>query len=151
MNQQHNLPVETSAQDAAGKLCPARPLIDIRTVQERELGIPAGAVSISAEDLVQQCTKDGGGIRGGYVICLEGVRSKVAVLKLKEMGFDGFSSVAGGFQAWESGLKEYPNSEDLKKRIALLGESQDELIAYVRKLRGLGDPVDTDLARVWVK
>ncbi len=100
MNQNHNLPVETSAQDAAGKLCPARPLIDIRTAQERELGIPAGAVSISAEDLVQQCTKDGGGIRGGYVICLEGVRSKVAVLKLKEMGFDGFSSVAGGFEAW---------------------------------------------------
>jgi len=102
MNQQHNLPVETSAQDAADKLCPARPLIDIRTVQERELGIPAGAVSISAQDLVQQCTKEGSGIRGGYVICLEGIRSKVAVLKLKEKGFNGFSSVAGGFQAWVS-------------------------------------------------
>ena len=102
MNQNHNLPVETSAQDAAGNLCPARPLIDIRTAQERELGIPAGAVSISAEDLVQQCTKEGSGIRGGYVICLEGIRSKVAVLKLKEKGFNGFSSVEGGFQAWVS-------------------------------------------------
>ncbi len=102
MNQNHNLPVESSAQDAAGNLCPALPLIDIRTAQERELGVPAGAVSMSAQDLVQQCTKEGSGIRGGYVICLEGVRSKVAVLKLKEMGFDGFSSVEGGFQAWVS-------------------------------------------------
>jgi molybdopterin/thiamine biosynthesis adenylyltransferase/rhodanese-related sulfurtransferase len=102
MNQHHDLPVETSAKDAAGKLCPARPLIDIRTTQERELGIPAGALSMSADDLVRQCKIDGGGIKGGFVICAEGIRSKAAVLQLKEAGFNGFSSVAGGFQAWAS-------------------------------------------------
>jgi len=102
MTQHYELPVETSAQDAAGSLCPARPLIDIRTPQERELGIPAGAVGMNAEDLLRQCKNDGGGIKGGFVICLEGIRSKAVVLRLKEAGFNGFSSVEGGFQAWVS-------------------------------------------------
>ncbi len=70
-------------------------------------------------------------------------------VKNREEGLE--ENLAKAREAWENGLKEYPNSEDLKKRIALLDESQDGLIAYVRKLRGLGDPVDTDLARVWVE
>ena len=102
MNQQHDLPVETTVQEAAGKVCPARPLIDIRTTRERELGLPVTAVSMSAQDLLRQCKNDRGEIKGGFVICLEGIRSKAVVLQLKEAGFNGFSSVAGGFQAWES-------------------------------------------------
>jgi hypothetical protein len=31
-----------------------------------------------------------------------------------------------------------------------LNQSPDELIDYIEKLRGLEDPVDTDLAKVWV-
>ena len=102
MNQQHDLPVETTVQEAAGKVCPARPLIDIRTTRERELGLPVTAVSMSAQDLLRQCKNDQGEIKGGFVICLEGIRSKAVVLQLKEAGFNEFSSVAGGFQAWES-------------------------------------------------
>jgi molybdopterin/thiamine biosynthesis adenylyltransferase/rhodanese-related sulfurtransferase len=102
MNQHHDLPVEMTVQEAAGKMCPARPLIDIRTTQECELGLAAGAVSMSAQDLLRQCKNDRGEIKGGFVICLEGIRSKAVVLQLKEAGFNDFSSVAGGFQAWES-------------------------------------------------
>ena len=102
MNQHHDLPVETSVKDAGRENCPARPLIDIRTAQERELGIPVGAVSLSAEDLLEQCRNDRSEIKGGFIFCVEGIRSKTAVLKLKEAGFNGFSSITGGFQAWVS-------------------------------------------------
>ena len=100
MNEQHDLSVETPVEDAGNAFCLARPLIDIRTKEERQLGIPTGAISMSAEDLLQQCARNGAGITGGFVICAEGIRSKTAVLKLKEEGFDGFRSVSGGFRAW---------------------------------------------------
>ena len=69
-------------------------------------------------------------------------------VKNREQGFDENLSKAG--QTWEEGLEEYPNSEELKKRLELAAKSSEELIAYIRQLRGLEDPVDTDLARVWV-
>jgi len=47
------------------------------------------------------------------------------------------------------GLKEYPNSPDLKKRLELLSKSPAEVIDFVVKIRGLEDPLDTDLAKVW--
>ncbi|MFH0981609.1 MAG: FG-GAP-like repeat-containing protein [Planctomycetota bacterium] len=53
--------------------------------------------------------------------------------------------------AWEQGLKEFPNSPDLRKRLDLLAQSTDQLIDFIERLRGLEDPVDTDLARVWVE
>jgi tetratricopeptide (TPR) repeat protein len=59
-------------------------------------------------------------------------------------------NLADARQVWERGLEEYPNEQELKVRLALAAKSTDELIEYIRKLRGLGDPVDTDLARVWV-
>jgi tetratricopeptide (TPR) repeat protein len=59
-------------------------------------------------------------------------------------------SLALARQAWEQGLKEHPDSPDLKQRLELLSRSPDELIDYIEKLRGLEDPVDTDLAKVWV-
>jgi tetratricopeptide (TPR) repeat protein len=56
-------------------------------------------------------------------------------------------------QAWTQGVVEYPDSQELKRRLELFGKSDDrqELIDYVRELRGLEDPVDTDLSRVWVE
>jgi len=103
VKQQHGMPVETPVEEAGGKFCQARPLIDIRTEQERQAGLPTGAVCMSARDLLQQCRENrGAGIRSGFVICAEGVRSRAAVLQLRKEGFDGFSSVAGGFQAWLS-------------------------------------------------
>jgi tetratricopeptide (TPR) repeat protein len=54
-------------------------------------------------------------------------------------------------EAWERGLKEYPGSEDLKLRLDLFGKGAGEVIALVDRVRGLEDPVDTDLAKVWVE
>jgi len=101
MNEQQGAPVETPVSNAGSLHCPSRPLIDIRSKEERELGLPTGAICMSAEDLLQQCRNNrDSGIHGGFVICAEGVRSREAVLQLRKEGFDGFSSVAGGFQAW---------------------------------------------------
>ena len=60
-------------------------------------------------------------------------------------------NLAKARKTWETGLGEYPDSLDLKKRLDLMGKSTDELIAYIRDLRGLEDPVDTDLNKVWVE
>jgi molybdopterin/thiamine biosynthesis adenylyltransferase/rhodanese-related sulfurtransferase len=114
MNQQFQGSVETAVEEAAGAFCPERPLIDIRAKEERQTGMPTGAISMSAEDLPARCGKNGGEIEAGYIICAEGVRSRAAVLKLKERGVDGFSSVTGGFKAWvNSGLPvSYPAGLD---------------------------------------
>jgi len=59
-------------------------------------------------------------------------------------------NLAKARQVWQEGIREYPDSPDLKKRIELMETTNEAVIEYVRKLRGLEDPVDTDLSRVWV-
>lgn len=70
-------------------------------------------------------------------------------LKNREEGLE--ENIAKALEVWRQGLQEHPNSEDLKVRLELAARSEEELIEYVRRKRGLGDPVDTDLARVWVE
>lgn len=69
-------------------------------------------------------------------------------VKNREMGFE--ENLAMARETWKNGLQAYPDSQDLKKRIELLDRSVDELIDFITDLRGLEDPVDTDLAKVWV-
>jgi hypothetical protein len=69
-------------------------------------------------------------------------------VKNREEGFE--DNMALARKSWEAGLQEYPDSPDLQKRLELMDTSTDELIEYIKRLRGLEDPVDTDLARVWV-
>ena len=69
-------------------------------------------------------------------------------VKNRAHGLD--ENLARARRAWEAGLKEYPDSPELRKRLELMDSSVDELVRFVKKLRGLEDPVDTDLARVWV-
>jgi tetratricopeptide (TPR) repeat protein len=69
-------------------------------------------------------------------------------VKNRDEGYE--DNMAKARQAWEQGLKEYPNEEELRLRLELADKSEEELIKFIKKLRGLGDPVDTDLARVWV-
>jgi hypothetical protein len=71
-------------------------------------------------------------------------------VKNREEGFE--ENLAMARKVWEQGLQEYPKSEELELRLEFYGKSADraELIEYIRSLRGLEDPVDTDLARVWV-
>ncbi len=59
-------------------------------------------------------------------------------------------NLAKAREAWKEGLAEYPDSPDLRQRLELAAESNDAIIAYVKHLRGLEDPVDTVLSRVWV-
>ncbi len=106
MSKPTSVPLETAAMEAADLICDDRPLIDIRSDRERELGVPDGAVTMSLDSLLEQCLNPGQrGLAAGYVICAEGVRSLKAVKRLRESGFDTFSSVSGGFKAWrDAGL-----------------------------------------------
>ena len=72
-----------------------------------------------------------------------------SLVKPLEMGFE--KNLREAIESWKRGIAAYPNSSDLKKRLELASASQDELIQFVKKLRGLEDPVDTDLSRVWVE
>ena len=71
-------------------------------------------------------------------------------VKNREEGFE--ENLNKAREAWEQGLGEYPGREELVTRLDLWHKSEDkaELIEFIRSLRGLEDPVDTDLARVWV-
>jgi tetratricopeptide (TPR) repeat protein len=70
-------------------------------------------------------------------------------VKNRDAGFE--ESMAKARRVWEQGLKEYPNNEELKVRLKLAAKSQDELIQFIDRLRGLGDPVNTDLNEVWIE
>ena len=70
-------------------------------------------------------------------------------VKNRESGYE--ESMAKAVETWRNGLKEYPNLEDLRLRLEMAERSEEELIDYIKHLRGLEDPVDTDLARVWVE
>lgn len=95
--------LESTVTEAAGNACPQSPLIDIRSERERRAGVPAGAVPIEAEEFLQQCrAAEAGQQRSGYVLCAEGVRSLKLVQQLHTEGFTGYSSVRGGFQAWQN-------------------------------------------------
>jgi molybdopterin/thiamine biosynthesis adenylyltransferase/rhodanese-related sulfurtransferase len=107
--------IEVTVDEAAGMACPLNPLIDIRSSLERQTGIPRGAVSMSAEALLESLQSKQANIgAGGYILCAEGVRSKTLVRKLANQGFSGFWSVAGGFRAWSAaGLPTgYPQGLD---------------------------------------
>lgn len=71
-------------------------------------------------------------------------------VKNREEGFE--ENLEKARQTWEQGLVAYPDADEMKLRLELFRKSEDraELIRYVKGLRGLEDPVDTDLARVWV-
>jgi molybdopterin/thiamine biosynthesis adenylyltransferase/rhodanese-related sulfurtransferase len=92
---------EVSVTEAARAACPARPILDIRTPDERRLGGPAGAVVLTPQALLDICRKDPAfARRGGDVLCAEGVRSLAVVERLRAAGFEGFRSVRGGMNAW---------------------------------------------------
>jgi hypothetical protein len=60
-------------------------------------------------------------------------------------------NLAAAKKAWETGLAKYPGSVDLKQRLDALAQSPDGLIQFVRDLRSLKNPVNTDLNQIWVE
>ena len=109
MSNPQSVPIETPVVEVAGGICASRPLYDIRDRNERQLGCPAGAVVISEEELLRRCEGAGFDL-SGWIMCAQGVRSLEAVQRLRQHGFNRFSSVSGGFTGWQAaGLPaEYP-------------------------------------------
>ena len=70
-------------------------------------------------------------------------------LKNRDQGRE--ENLAKARRAWEEGLQKYPDEAELQQRLELADRSVEELIEFVKLLRGLEDPVDTDLTRVWVE
>jgi molybdopterin/thiamine biosynthesis adenylyltransferase/rhodanese-related sulfurtransferase len=97
---------EVSVAEAGRAACAERPILDIRTADERCVGGPVDAVSLTAQGVLDACRDDPGfAQRGGDVLCAEGVRSLALVERLHSMGHHGFRSVRGGMNAWlEAGL-----------------------------------------------
>lgn len=108
-------PIEVSVQEARKRASPDRPLIDIRSDREREQGIPAGALVIDTESLLRQSSGTPGlALKGAYLLCGKGMRSRNAAEALRAEGLGDFVSVAGGFRAWsDAGLPvDYPEGLD---------------------------------------
>ncbi len=72
-----------------------------------------------------------------------------AFVKNRDLGYA--ENMQKARSTWEEGLSQYPDSQELKLRLKLASQSDDDLISYIQALRGLEDPVDTDLSRVWVE
>lgn len=70
-----------------------------------------------------------------------------AYVKNRDVDYEGMIFKAR--ETWEEGLKRFPNSPDLKIRLSMTGD--EELITFIKKLRGLEDPVDTDLSLIWME
>jgi molybdopterin/thiamine biosynthesis adenylyltransferase/rhodanese-related sulfurtransferase len=121
MSEQPEVSLETTAEEAARLACDDRPLIDIRSPGERQLGAPALACTVHSDDLLEDGHRHTGKHgAGGFVICAEGVRSLDTVRRLRQSGYQGYSSVTGGFRAWrEAGLPvSYPegfNAEQVER------------------------------------
>ena len=98
--------MEVTVEESARLACPVKPLIDIRTPLEMQLGVPRGATAMTVDEVLHTFAADGGAKeQGAYILCAEGVRSLTLVKQLKGRGLEGFLSVKGGFQAWsEAGL-----------------------------------------------
>jgi molybdopterin/thiamine biosynthesis adenylyltransferase/rhodanese-related sulfurtransferase len=94
--------LEITAAEACDQACPTHPLIDIRSDGERQAGIPAGAIAMTADAVLEQAGRGGEAGADRYVICAEGVRSLDLVERLHRLGHRGYRSVAGGFLAWQA-------------------------------------------------
>jgi molybdopterin/thiamine biosynthesis adenylyltransferase/rhodanese-related sulfurtransferase len=107
--------IETLPQQAQALQSAETPLLDIRSEQERMVGTARYAVACSNEEILSRArSRAANRLVGGYIICAGGVRSRTLVGQLRQEGFDGFFSVAGGFKAWrEANLPaDYPSGMD---------------------------------------
>jgi molybdopterin/thiamine biosynthesis adenylyltransferase/rhodanese-related sulfurtransferase len=142
--------IEVSVEEAARVACPVKPLIDIRTAQEMKMGVPSGAIRMTADEVLSKFSgASEGPAQGAYILCAVGVRSLSLVRQLRSRGLDGFFNVAGGFRAWtQAGLPTgYPRglnagqADRYSRHLVMpqLGpEGQRKLLACRMLLVGLG-------------
>ncbi len=150
MNEKADRKIEVSVAEAARLVCPSNPLIDIRTPREMKVGVPTGAIAMTADEVLSKYSGSGHPTgQGGYILCAAGVRSLVLVRQLRSRGLNGFFNVAGGFRAWtEAGLPTgYPQGlnaaqADRYSRHLVMpqvgSEGQRKLLASRMLLVGLG-------------
>jgi molybdopterin/thiamine biosynthesis adenylyltransferase/rhodanese-related sulfurtransferase len=142
--------IEVSVVEAARLFCPVNPLIDIRTPLEMKMGVPSGAIAMTADEVLLKFSgSDESAAQGAYILCAVGVRSLTLVKQLRSRGLNGFFNVAGGFRAWtKAGLPTgYPrglNAEQADRYSRHLvmpqigPEGQRKLLASRMLLVGLG-------------
>jgi molybdopterin/thiamine biosynthesis adenylyltransferase/rhodanese-related sulfurtransferase len=109
--------VESSLRYALENHGPEQPLLDIRDALERSVGAASGSVPYSAEEILARANDTGPNeLKSGFVMCAAGVRSRALVESLQRQGFNGFSSVSGGFHAWrDEGLPvDFPAGIDAR-------------------------------------
>lgn len=79
-------------------------LIDVRDAEELAQGKLPGAIHASRGRIEMQigglCPDPGAKV---VLYCQGGVRSLFAAQRLRQLGYENVSSMAGGFGAWESG------------------------------------------------
>ncbi len=76
-------------------------IIDVRTSTEVAGGQIPGALNIDIKDPeFEQLVKDLERDREYLVYCAKGIRSALAVTKMKELGFEKLYDLGGGFNAW---------------------------------------------------
>ncbi len=93
--------IEVPVEEAARLACPVTPLIDIRTPLEMKMGVPRGAIAMTADEVLSKYSGSGEkAVQGAYILCAVGVSSLTLVKQLRSRGLNGFFNVAGGFQAW---------------------------------------------------
>ena len=68
--------------------CPVKPLIDIRTAQEMKMGVPSGAIPMTADEVLSKYLRRSseGPEQGAYILCAVGVRSLSLVRPTPEPG-----------------------------------------------------------------
>ena len=98
-----HISLELSPDDALKRQSQGWPLFDVRGENERALGCAAGAAALPFDTVVASLEASGQAVGQPLLVCcLTGRRSLEAVQRLREAGFTGAHSVAGGFTAWKS-------------------------------------------------
>ena len=150
MSKKTNRQLKVSVEEVARLSCSVKPLIDIRTTREMKIGVPLGAIAMTADEVLSKYSSTGeNAVQGAYILCAEGVRSLALVQQLRSRGLNDFFNVAGGFRAWtEAGLPTvYPQglSAEQADRYArhlvmpqVGPEGQCKLLACRMLLVGLG-------------
>jgi rhodanese-related sulfurtransferase len=98
-----DLPLEIPVVDSAAALRDAAPplLLDCRTPEEHATARIAGAVLIPMQDLPERIGELAGHQSGRIIVhCHHGMRSLRVATWLRDRGFAGAQSMAGGIDAW---------------------------------------------------
>jgi len=68
MSNETDRKIEASVEEAARLACPVTPLIDIRTSLEMKMGVPRGAIAMTADEVLSKYSGSGEkAVQGAYI------------------------------------------------------------------------------------